>query len=653
MIRSFVGMGASRIVVAVATALAPTLANAGGGVLIVDSDNPDCQDTGAGTTEVPLCSVSAAFGHDSLAPGFSIQLRDSAVRYQAASTTNAPDGTADMPIVVEPFPGELPVIAGTLALRDVSHWHIHGLQFMPDEATIGSAISVEANALVEGVVVAENTIIGWSSGRVAIDVFSSNSGVDEVSALRVERNLVLGPSVTGIKLSGTADAVVERNVVRGLFCEPVEDQFAGIEVRGSQRAQVTRNQILDFEPLGCLERLSGILFYQGSDGRVDHNLVRGIEGGGAPRMGIVAGSSVSNLTVDHNIVERISDCGICLGVTYSGGGTGHRVVANTVLDIGEYAVDLSGSDNVAVFDNLLVGAGVAGIRDRPMDGRGEKPEPFTANHNLYWDTGDIGHCSGQEHPDLTSWQAGCGSDATGSVAADPLLPAQFAATDDFTPPTESPAVDVGVEVSDIIDAFSGLGVDLGALEAPIVLSAQIDEAAPTIVRLFVEVAQVDGLVFDAGCEGFAVAIDGEPVGVTACERVTELIEVELAEPAVEGQEVIVSYTGTHITDGAAIGGLIGARLQPFELVVDNGAPAGEADTGTDDDGTDDALDGTDPADAGDTGDSDGSAVPADSGCGCRSRPGSMGSAWALFLLGLAVGRRYSAADVSRANQRTL
>ena len=664
-------------------AVAP-VTNAIAAVWIVDGD-ASCP--GDGTPGTPHCSLQDALDNPRLAPGDQIQLLEAETAY--AGATAMVSGTEAMPIVVEASAGHTPTIGETLVLEDVSHWTVQGLTFdLSDSGGNDSAILITAAApaLAEGIVVRNNVISGWSpdsaeSFAPGISVRSTGPETEPavVGVVVADNRLSDGPG-EAIAIERVRDAMIEGNTIDALHCgtlngttlmgDPRPAVQTAIRFEGVRDGVATRNRVTAFDTTQCSDpeppnRLIGILVKGGRDGLVTYNYVTGIRSSdSASHQGIEVSSAAQNWIIARNIVTDVGTCGICLGVDFSSPGDDMRVLANTVIAWGDHALLVN--NNVGDLEGLTVANNIFAAATTAQVAIGSDDGITSFDYNLYWDPeGErVGSCGAGDATDLAQWQADCGFDEH-AVFADPRLPAARGPVEDFTPiGPDNPAVDAGDTLVGYIEEFHGEAADIGALEAPIPVGAEVLETAPSVVRLTIESNVSGGLIYDGGCEGFSVTADDEAVSLAECSRASEdLIELELGADLVEGQVARLRYDGLHITDEAAIGGTIGARMQPFDLEIDNAAPPADDDDGGDGgDTTGGGGETSGPGEGdgdlttGDAGDSSGTSAgmdggaPLETGCSCRTTPGRSGWTLGLWCIVVLTTRR-SSSGTRRASRR--
>lgn len=638
---------------------------------------------GDGSSASPFCSLQEAFDSPSLAPGLHLRVRDASQAYEGAVATPGESGAEGSPIVLEPDVGHDPTIGGQVELDGAAYWRIRGLRFEPVAGGGPHAVFARARsgAILRGVEITGNRIVGWGGANPLIDasairLSSPTDGADVLDAT-VERNTIEHARSQGIAVSGASGVLIAGNTVRRLRCGA---DYRAIFVERSPNARVTGNQVLDFDFEECpsegdTPRIMAILLLGQDGGRVDHNLVRGVaraEGQGAAGdsvQGIGLVNGCQDIDVDHNIVVDTEDCALCVGIDYSNSGSRIRFVANTLVPGGDVGLELDDlATEITLENNIMARATETLVRVRSAD------QLSSVDNNLYAndDPERVGQCGGgAQVRDLAGWQNACGVDAA-SLFGDPMIPALSAASDNFTPASASLPVDLGAVVGGLVVDFHGRAPDAGALEAPLPVAAEVEAATPARIRLELQQGAGGELLYDEGCTGFSATADGAPLEMSSCSRAaSDLIEFDLVGPVYANQAVTLAYNGTHITDTAAVGGIIGAQLQPFNLDVDNGStePEPASDTGSstsgdapgsssgdDSETTPPTSDGpmstttnggstegatTNAATDSET-DATGGATESD-GCGCRS-PKQRSPGWAaLFGLAFLLGCRRRAA----------
>ncbi len=635
----------------------------------------DARCPGDGSDGAPFCTVQRAFDNPALAAGDEIRLRTAALPYAGARIGDADgtapvSGTAAAPIVLRPDDGHGPVVAGTIAVLNASHWTIRDLVFHGEgDASPTRAIDVFSDGSegdVVGIVVERNTVLGFggapeldegpyaSAGVISVGSWTPD-GTPVLVAPIIRDNHVRQSRGAGIHVALAADALVEGNEISALDCQldysyldegtmayVTRAAVMGMRVRDSPRPHLVGNRIEALDVAGCAvfdvdtHGVYGILVDDSILAEIDHNLIRDIGLAPVEGMGINIAQGTDDARVHHNIIAFADRCGLCNGLASPGGGNRTRYVSNTIVGGSEHGIDVMEGDAAFIGNNLVSGTADAAIRILAVEGWATG---WSADDNLYWDGGtgeDIGQIGWTVETDLATWQSDCGCDAD-SLVADPILPGSPAA-EDFTVATTSPAIDAGAEL-DEVGAWNGAGPDIGALEAPLAREAAIAVDEPDTIRLQIEHNGTGELTVDPSCLGLAVLVDGEVATLVGCTVLGTEIAIVLAEPVWAGQSVVLVHTGGTITDGARIGGLVSAFLRPFELTVDNAA---QGEPPADGSSTSDAPPSTDTtAASSDTGtgaaQTPGSGFPDASACECSSGA-SHPRAWP-WLLALATVRR--------------
>lgn len=646
-------------------------------VLYVDADAsagvPPDECPGDGSEASPFRSIDCAFASGAIRAGTSIQLRDADIPYEGADSAGhaLTSGGLSDPVVIEPAPGHAPILVGTLALDGLSHWVIRDLVF---DGSGGGAPSSEAIRVSStggeaslGVEIEGVTIRQWPGRGI---VLRGSPSLPLVGTI-VRDSRIEGARDAGLWLENVAAARIANNEIAQLDCvayspftlcdecgadacalcgdclgEPLETCGAtseheiggqiGVRVLGeSFDVELVGNYLHDFldDDCGVEGTRTAALFITGQlahDSTISQNLIERIAPGNPDNgYGILMYQSASGWTVERNVLTDIGHCALCEGDWLFYGSEQTRWLHNTIIGVEGSAIDIRRAAEVEVRGNLVVDAPLTPVRvwAEGVD------ELVDFDHNVYWG-GDFAVGSwGDEVPlSLSSWQDACMCDAS-SASEDPGLPPP--PPFDPTPAADGPAIDLVPPVDS--RPFHGAAHDAGALEAPVPLDARITNGAPGVVRLRLENEFAPPLRGFEGCVGFSVEADGVPLPIDSCAVADDELQIELVDPAVGGTAVTLAYAGGSVTDSAAIGGRLGARLRPFAIDVLNDAPFPSADdTAGDSDGSGTVGQDGGTEDAGDEG----------IDCSCRSAaprwPGAL--AWLLLL----VGRRRGARAVSSA-----
>lgn len=644
----------------------------------VDGDATACP--GDGSEDTPFCTLQDAFDNPALAGGDEIVVRDAATAYAGGEVTSV-DGSAGAPIVLRPDDGHAPRIGGMVELTASSYWIVRGLTFDAGGGQPGhTAIAVTTGAeVVEGIVVENNTIVGWSGALITAPENGFSGGIISISSYPgtqpramlepiVRGNRIVGGRGKAIFVTNTVGGTIEGNDIAELGCQMETNGpgIIGIHVDDTDGSVVARNRIRDFDAsvcsLGGERRVTGVWLQGARDIEVHHNLVQRLGGQAQTGAGINLIHRADDCRIHHNVVVDADQCGLCNGVQGSNGGDRARFVANTVIGGRGNGLELVSGEDTEFLGNVVVGAAEAQVRilrtaEITFEGG---VSTWVFDGNLYLPApgeDNIARFEFSAPVDFESWSSECGCDAS-TIVADPMFPAGGA--EDFTAATNSPIVDAGVELPEI-EAWNGDGVDLGAVEAPLFVSASIAAEDPDTIRVVLQ-SETSALRHDPSCSGFAIEIDDAPVAAVACDLEGDAIAVRLAEPAHAGDTVVLAYAGSSISNSDAIGGVVHGLLQPFEIDVDNGSQemppdeSGDVDSDgsageptTDASGSSDAsASGTPSTTAASEGDTDGTGAsyPGVDGCSCSSRP----RAWPLFiaLLPFAFRRRRAIRNRGRA-----
>jgi hypothetical protein len=633
--------------------------------LHVRASEPTTPCVGDGSDADPFVSLACAFEAGGFGPGDRILLHDSAIAYEGASSEGLVlgSGTANDPVIIEPAPGESPLVAGTLDLVDVSHWTIRGLTFVGTgcPGVDGpSAISVRSLAApMTHIVVADNVVLDWPGRAIHLD----GSG-DELVEVEVVGNRIAGACGHAMWVWSVDAAKILDNDVSDVRC--IVSQFSlctecgedscwecgdcldvtpeacapealvdydyggliGLRVLAdSSGVEVAFNRFHDFTDTACGadgRRATAILGTRiaSNAGHIHHNLIERIAPGEADvGYGIQLMQGAEGWAVDHNVIVEAGQCGLCESDRLFYGGTGNVWAHNTVLG-GEVAIDLAWAAGSQLRGNLVVGARSRAVRVRTA-GTGVP----ALEHDVYWplDPDAIGEWDDGGALPLDAWQATCACDE-GARVGDPglvvdaiapvLTPAPDGAAIDAVPPGRAP--------------YHGESADAGALEAPRALSAALAQDRPDTIVVEIENRVAPPLQGVATCTGLSVVLDDETVAPLRCEATEdEVLEILLAEPPTGAGSVAVAYADGPLADDASIGARVDAELAPFVLPVDDAGDGGEQESTTGAGSTSDAAEST-----GNGPELDGD----DRGCRCNQGHRAVASA-AAWWLALAPRRR--------------
>jgi hypothetical protein len=536
-------------------------------VVYVDADGPVCP--GDGSSATPFCLLKDAI--DAAVPGRVIRVREAADLYPFTTTgSTGVSGTATAPIVIEPDCGHAPVFGGALVLIDVSHWTVRGLTF---GGTSGAGLSGRADAVgTEGLRLLNNVMIGDPSAPGGGITLNRETGSEAIHVdPEIAGNVITGVAGRALDVRWTSGARIESNVVTGLRCGAANNLEThpqmGLELAQSAAARVAYNRFEDFVPScppGASARIAGIR-PRGGSGVIERNLISGLPAHAAGPFvgGISVIDDAQDWTVRRNLVIDPGECGLCDAAEF-GASVGARWLNNTVIaSPGMPAIRIANNAAATVVhNNLFIGAGgeVAVV--------GTQAEIAVWSHNLYWSSDatprfTFGSDAGLSFPE---WRDACGCDDA-SLVDDPLWPTD---EDDATPGAPGPAIDAGLLVG---EPHAGAAPDLGALEAPAPTGVSVDPVEPPRIRIGFGAVPFGPLRI-ASCHGLSVHTDDDvELPLASCtvemaaDQTTSLV-LELSRPIFEDTSASVRYERGGLVDSLAIGGRVGAYVQPFELAID-------------------------------------------------------------------------------------
>ena len=447
-------------------------------------------------------------------------------------------------------PGESPVFAGHVKISGHSHWVIEGMTVDPRGLDVGPGIEVRSLAASSvGVVIRNNRVLEVDAPGIK----SGISGDMPTNDTLIEGNFVSRATTIGIEVGNGEGVVVRNNVVEGTRCLVAEfvPQHGIVVVSNARGVTIEHNAVYGFEacpdaPPGEL-RTTGINVRGSPMGTIRSNWLQ-VTGSGDPAFvgAISVHDQSSGWRVEGNIVVDSEGCGLCDGVDLNTA-TGTQWTHNTVI---RAAVGLQALDSVgATFEhNLVLGT------DSAID-IGSLAEGSTTRGNVVWasDNPTGGYWYAGSVFDFEGWRNACGCD-DGSVSAEPVL-----APDGLTP-SAAPALD-GAPGS-TRGEIAGLAADVGALEAPRLITAAVGTDGISILATFEVATQPLG---PQGCEGIEVHRDDVVVGLASCSVEADRIALTLVEPLYAGQAAQLVPFG--VTDSADVGG-IGAHLSPVAIELD-------------------------------------------------------------------------------------
>lgn len=601
----------------------PSIARAGDVFVDADAACP-----GDGSPAAPLCELLPAL--ESAAPGDRILLAESDEPYPGVSTTSGvSSGTPEQPIVLEPMPGEAPILGGAIVLDNVSHWTLRGLTVDLRDVSASPGIDVRSTvATAVGVRVEGNIVLESQGPGIRVGSFDDLTARDVV----LRGNVVRGAVGSGIQLIRTSNAAALDNLVEDVTCSTGQFKLqSGVAVifenDGTELAGNTIRALRECEGGPSMNHVQGIRIRSSTSGTIHDNLIEvAAPDGGNFVGGISVHEGSADWVVHHNVVRATSGCGLCDGEDF---GQAQRTVwaHNTVVDT-DVAVRANESVDAVFAFNLLQGS------DRAIE-LGGAASGFSFEQNLVSGAADV--VAGGETQPFGAFARGCGCDE-GSIVADAAL----LEADGLTPAADSPAVDLA-SASTIRASFNGRAAEAGALEVPVPMSVTIEDDGSALI-LEVDNAWAPPLRPD-GCAGVELHRDGVLDAVVSCitghdesSGVSQLV-VGLGTPLVRDEVAILEVLPV-ATDSTSIGGTIAARVLPTSFELDTSAlpvgrgegTSGSGSAGSTDTGEDASSSG---GTSGNAGGGDEAGEPG--GCGCApSRPSQ--SLWLLVGL-LALFRR--------------
>jgi parallel beta-helix repeat protein len=276
-------------------------AAAGPAVLYVDRNNPNCSDTGPGTSTQPFCSIKKAA--TVATAGQTVQVA-SGTYSELVTVSNS--GSPGSPIVFTAAPGASVTVSGQangFKLAGKSYVTIQGFT-VANTSSYGFYISSSSS----NVTISGNTVSNIASNGIYLTTLSSN--------LTVSGNTVSGVDGVGIYVNTLSNVTVSGNTVSNTT-------GYGIYNRSSSNVTISGNTISGTQSHAIYVAPSS------SSVTVNDNRVNGITG-----YGIWANSS-SGIALGGNTISNTSNYGLhvdtCSNVTVSG---------NDVSFAGQRAVDL-------------------------------------------------------------------------------------------------------------------------------------------------------------------------------------------------------------------------------------------------------------------------------------------------------------------------
>jgi len=453
------------VVIVVTTSMALLVAYArpaaaGPSVLYVDNGNPNCSDSGPGTSTIPFCTIGK--GASVAVAGQTVQVASGTY---AELVTVKNSGAAGSPIVLTAAPGASVTVNGMANGFKVSGKTYVTVQgFMVSSTTsYGIYVTGSSNVTVSG-----STVSGTGSHGIYVTSSSTNvtvSGnsvsnttgygiyVNTLSNSTVSGNSVSGTTNYGIYVNSSSNITVNGNDVSAAG-QPVQGYTKyGIKLAGSTSSLVSGNTAHNNSD-------AGIFLDAGTHGvEVTGNQTYGNARGYARAAPGIDVRGYSN-TIDRNVSHDNEDSGL----QFYAGSHDNLVVDNLTYNNGDHGIDNLGATNQTIISNTVYNNVTAGINvegsstgatvenNISVDNGINSPRTHsdirvdststsgaTVNYNVvYLTTPDTLYVWGStSYTSLAAFQAATGQEAHG-VQADP----QWVSTgSDFHLQGSSPAID--------------------------------------------------------------------------------------------------------------------------------------------------------------------------------------------------------------------
>ena len=280
--------------------------------LYVDKGNPNCTDTGLGTSDQPFCSIVPAASR--INPGQTVQVGSGTYTEAVTVPTSA---TPTAPIVFTAAPGASPVVSG---------------------GTNGFSISNKSYVTVNGFDIRTTTGVGISVQNSS-NITISNNHVSYAG------QPVSGQTKSGIFLSSVRDSTVTGNTVD-------HNTSYGIYLNGSTRNVIKGNE--SFSNAQVFQRAaSGIRLYNSTGNTVDSNRTHDNED-----TGIESFTGANDNLIINNVTYDNGDHGIDNFAS-----TGQRILGNTAYRNVTAGINVEGgSTGATIANNVSVDNGIASPR---------------------------------------------------------------------------------------------------------------------------------------------------------------------------------------------------------------------------------------------------------------------------------------------------
>jgi parallel beta-helix repeat protein len=287
-----------------------------GTTLFVDQANPNCSDTGTGSSIQPFCTITAAASH--IAPGDTVQVASGTYSERVV----APSGTSDAPVVFTAAPGAT-VTVGTGQVN-------------------GFVAAGKSWVTINGFNVTQTSSYGIDVSSAASNVTISNNHVSYAG------QPVSGLTRFGIRISGATNSIITGNTVD-------HNSDSGIAVVSSSTGIQVLNNHTFANARGFERAATGIRIYQSPNNTVAGNLSHDNEDSG-----IECYAGANNTLVYNNVTFNNGDHGID-NLT----ATGQRIIANTVYKNVTAGINVEGTSTGATLaNNISVDNGINSPRTK-------------------------------------------------------------------------------------------------------------------------------------------------------------------------------------------------------------------------------------------------------------------------------------------------
>lgn len=279
--------------------------------LFVNRADPQCADSGSGTSSQPYCTISKAASV--VAAGQTVLVSSGSY---AGGVSVAQSGTSSAPIVIRSATGAAVTVTG---------------------GTNGFKVSSKSWITIKGFTVTKTSGVGIYLTGASHITLDGNS-------VSLAGHPVFGQTNAGIKLSSTTASVVVKNTTRN-------NTDHGISLTASSGNRITGN--VSYGNARQIARAAAGIFLRNSVANtVDGNSTHGNEDSG-----IGLWSASNNAVVFNNLVYNNGDHGI--DVLHS---TGEIIVSNTVYRSADSGIEMQGDAGARLSNNISVDNGINSSR---------------------------------------------------------------------------------------------------------------------------------------------------------------------------------------------------------------------------------------------------------------------------------------------------